>query len=68
MFGTQMQLTEDPSVRQMIEEEWIALFQENRDEMRQHAKNQISRVQTENRKSYNKKRKKAKLAATTKAI
>lgn len=48
LFGTRMRLVEDPSIRQMLDEEWVALFQENRDELRRRAKEAISKIQMGN--------------------
>lgn len=59
MFGTDMRLKENPPVREMIECEWIRMFEEDRDETRQVAKNKIREVQKENRRNYDKGRKKA---------
>lgn len=59
LFGTQMRLKEDPKVREMIEEEWIQMFEEQRDEIRNEAKEQLVKMQAENRKNYNKRRKEA---------
>jgi hypothetical protein len=43
----------------MLEKEWINEFQEDRDEIRDHAKDKIAKIQEENRRGYNRKRKKA---------
>ncbi|KAJ8911976.1 hypothetical protein NQ315_003254 [Exocentrus adspersus] len=52
-------LKDDPSIREMIEEEWLKMFEEQRDEIRRDAKEKIGRIQEENLRSYNRKRKKA---------
>ena len=54
-----MKMKEDLQVRQIIENEWVTMFQENREEIRREAKEQISKIQVENKKTYNKKRKEA---------
>ncbi|CAK9813799.1 Pro-Pol polyprotein [Anthophora plagiata] len=59
LFGTEMRLREDPAIREILEEEITARFQEDRDELREKAREQIFRIQQENRRGYNRKRKKA---------
>ncbi|XP_025837022.1 uncharacterized protein LOC112906662 [Agrilus planipennis] len=59
LFGTHMRLKDDPEVRKIIEDEWIKMFEEQRDQLRVEAKTKIAQVQEENRRSFNKKRKKA---------
>jgi len=59
MFGTHMRLKEDPQVREIIENEWTRMYEEERDDIRQQAKAKIAEIQRENIKNYNKKRKKA---------
>lgn len=59
MFGTQPRFKNDESLRELVEQEFVATFQEERDEVREHAKDRIQRIQKENRRSYNKKRKEA---------
>ena len=41
MFGTNIKMKEDPQVREMIENQWITMFQENRAEIRREAKEKI---------------------------
>lgn len=43
----------------MIEIEWMRMFEEERDDIRQEAKEKIAKVQRENAKNFNKKRKTA---------
>jgi len=43
----------------MIENEWARMFEEERDSVRQEAKEKISEIQRENARSFNKRRKKA---------
>lgn len=56
-FGTKMRLQEDPRVKEILEAEAANTFQEIRDQLREEAREAISKIQTENRRSYNKKRK-----------
>nr|XP_012146603.1 PREDICTED: uncharacterized protein LOC105663300 [Megachile rotundata] len=56
-FGTCMR--DDPQIREMLEEEWVANFEENRNELRAKAKEQLAKIQEENKRSFNKKRKEA---------
>lgn len=60
MIGVQMRNKEDIRLREMIEEENRLIIQDTRDELRQDAKKQIAKVQAENQKNFNKRRKKAK--------
>lgn len=59
MFGTNARLKENLEIREMIENEWIQMFEEERDDIRQEAKEKIAEIQKENLKSCNRKRKKA---------
>lgn len=59
LFGTHIRMRGDPEVRKLIEDEWISMFQEQRDEMRVRAKGKIAEVQDQNRKSFDKNRKEA---------
>ncbi|KZC09611.1 hypothetical protein WN55_01048 [Dufourea novaeangliae] len=54
-----MRIKEDPEIRQIIEEEWLAAFEENRNEIRRQAKENILKIQAANRRNFNKKRKEA---------
>ena len=40
-----MRMREDPEIRKLIEEEWIAMFQTDRDEIRTRAKKKIAEIQ-----------------------
>lgn len=57
LFGTNLRMKEDTSIRELIEEEWVKMFEESRDELRSEAKENIQKIQQENRKNYNKRRK-----------
>lgn len=59
LFGTSMKIKEDPEMRKLIEEEWLAEFEENRNEIREKAKENILKVQAANRRNFNKRRKEA---------
>lgn len=54
-----MRVGDNPEIREIIEKEWIEEFNRERDGLRQIAKEEISKVQAENRRSANKKRKEA---------
>lgn len=38
MFGVHMRLREDTQIREMIESEWVRMFEKKRDDIRQEAK------------------------------
>lgn len=57
LFGVKMRLKEDSKMRELIEQEWTARFEEHRDELREAAKNQIIKVQEENKRGYDRKHK-----------
>lgn len=59
LVGTDMKIKDDISIRELIEKETISIFKENRDEIRTHAKENIRRVQEENRRGFDKRRKPA---------
>lgn len=59
LFRTNMRLKDDPEIREIIEEEWLKMFEEQRDEIRRDVKEKIGKVQEENLLNYNKKRKEA---------
>ncbi|KZC13906.1 hypothetical protein WN55_06245 [Dufourea novaeangliae] len=54
-----MKLKSNPEIREIISNEWSKMFQETRDELRHHAKNNILKVQQENRNSFNRHRREA---------
>lgn len=53
MFGVPMKNKEDLRIREIIEDEILEEFDERREELRQQAKQQIEKIQNENRKTYN---------------
>jgi hypothetical protein len=60
LFGVKMLRSEDIRLQEVIEEEYAKLFIEERDEIRKEAKQQTKKIQKENIKNYNRKRKMAK--------
>ncbi|KYM98118.1 hypothetical protein ALC62_11184 [Cyphomyrmex costatus] len=54
-----MRLRDDIELKEIIEKEKLYLFQEKRLELREKAKEAIAKIQLENRKTYNRKRKQA---------
>lgn len=59
LFGVHPRLKDRPDVREWLEKEWIASFQDKRDELRAQAGENIAKVQCENRRTFNRKRRKA---------
>ncbi|KAL0901123.1 hypothetical protein ABMA27_006440 [Loxostege sticticalis] len=57
LTGVKMRMKEDTNVLELLEEEGRVEFMNQRDESRREAKAQILRIQEENRRTYNKKRK-----------
>lgn len=60
LFGVQMRLKNDLRIRELIESEILDAVQDERDELRLRAKENIWKIQQENRKNFNKKRKEPK--------
>lgn len=56
LFGVNLKKPEDYRVREIIQEEYAKLFDEQREEARNEAKLQIQKVQQENRRNFNKNR------------
>lgn len=54
-----MKIKDDIPIRELIERETVSIFEEDRDEIRTHAKENIRRVQEENRRGFDKRRKPA---------
>jgi len=48
LFGTRARLRDKCEVREMLEKEWICEFQEDREEIRDYAKDNIAKIQKEN--------------------
>jgi hypothetical protein len=59
LFGVKMLRSEDIRLQEVIEEQYAKLFIEERDLLRKEAKQQIKKIQEENIKNYNRKRKMA---------
>ena len=59
LFGVQMRAEGDLMLKQLLEKEFQQGFEENREDLREKAKEQISKVQEENRRTYNLRRRKA---------
>lgn len=59
LFGTQFETAEEHQLKEIIEQEIAESYFEDRDSLRSKAKAQILRIQQENQKSYNAKRKAA---------
>lgn len=56
LFGAKARLRDNPEIRKLIKEEWIGAFQRKRDELRERAIENISKIQRENQRGYNSKR------------
>lgn len=61
LFGTQMRIKQNVNLMRLVEEENQLLFEEERNELRKEAKLSISKVQEENKKTFDKKRKQARM-------
>lgn len=60
MVGNRMRIKEDMEIYNLLKQEGRDIYFQEREDMRQKAKEQIFQIQEENRRSYNKKRKEAK--------
>jgi len=60
LFGVQMRLKDDLRIRELIKSEILDAVQDERDELRLQAKENIWKIQQENRKNFNKRRKEPK--------
>ena len=60
LFGTKMNVDGPNKLKEMVEAEFQAHFETQRDELRKHAKQQIFKIQDENRKTYNLRRREPK--------
>lgn len=54
--GVEMRCSGDLKLREILETEWQHQFEESRDDLRQQAKIQIGKIQEENKKTYNSRR------------
>lgn len=59
LIGAEMRRADDVKLKEILDKEWQRQFDEAREELREQAKIQISKVQAENRKSYNLRRRPA---------
>lgn len=59
LYGVKIRNKEDLLIKDLIESELIEIFSEKREELREEGKKQILKVQNQNRKQYNLRRKKA---------
>ena len=55
LVGTKMRDSNDLKLKEFIEDEWRELFLSQREEMRRMAKEQIRKIQEQNRRGINKK-------------
>lgn len=58
LFGTRMNIKDDPVIKEILEKEEAMAYQQERDKMRELAREEIIKVQEENKRIYNKRRKK----------
>lgn len=58
MLGVYPRIRDDPNIKEILENELISLFNDDRDKMRQLAKENIHKIQRENKARYNTNRKK----------
>lgn len=59
LFGADIKMKDDTFIRELIEKELVYMFQEDRDEIRNRAKESIRQIQQENRRGFNRRRKPA---------
>lgn len=57
LVGIKMKVKEDIKIQELLQEEYIQAFSEGREDLRRQAKEQIFKIQEENTKSFNSKRK-----------
>jgi len=48
LFGTQARLRDNYEIGELLEKKWISKFQEDRDEIKNHAKENIAKIQKKN--------------------
>lgn len=56
LFGVHARLRDNPEIRELLEKEWAEAFQSERDELRERAKNNIEKIQRENKRGFDKNR------------
>ncbi|EZA60793.1 hypothetical protein X777_13727, partial [Ooceraea biroi] len=59
LFGAHPRLRDRSNIREWLEKEWVTSFQDERDELRAQASESISRIQHENKRVFDRKRRKA---------
>jgi len=59
MFGTHARVRDDPQIRELLEMEWVDDFQNDRNGLREQARECIAKIQRENRLTFRKRRKPA---------
>jgi len=59
MFGTYVRVRDDSQIRELLEMEWVNNFQNDRNDLREQARECIAKIQRENRLTFKKKRKPA---------
>lgn len=57
LFGVNPRVRDDPSIRELLENEFITLFDDDREKLRQQARESILKIQRENKNNFDKKRK-----------
>lgn len=57
LFGVDPRVRDDPNIRELLENELITLFDNDREELRQQARESITKIQKENKINFDKKRK-----------
>lgn len=60
LLGVRSRLKDRPELKELLEKEWISAFHDSRDELRIQAKDNIAKIQYENKRCFDKKRKGAK--------
>lgn len=59
MIGKKIRRKNDPELKQLVEEELLKIFELDRSEIREEARQNILKIQDENKKTFNRRRKKA---------
>lgn len=59
LFGTHPRLKDCPEIKELLEREHLEFFQSDREELRSEAKKNIVKIQEENRRTFDKRRKRA---------
>lgn len=59
LFGTHARMKDNFQIQKLLEKEWVEDFQNGRNDLQDHAKERIAKIQHKNRAIFNKKRKSA---------